>query len=688
MLDLVDDLYQQGLKLHKSGKVELACQVYNLVLNANPEHSMANHNMGALAVDIGKVQEALPFFEAALEANADVAQFWVSYIEALINVERIADAQAVFHQAKNNGAKGVGFDQLETRLNEASARPLEASKFASGQQSRQPNILDSLKLDQALSLARKKARGGDTGEAKRIYRDILAKFPKNKRAHDGLKGLSSGAFGKESKVQDPPHDQLQALINLYSQGQLQQALHEAGTLVQKFPQSATLFIIQAATFKDLGHLDHSIEAYTKALAIKPDNAEAHYNMGNALHEQGKLEEAVEAYNKAIIIKHDDAEVQNNLGVALQEQGKKEEAMKAYTKALVIKPDYAEAYNNMGVTLQDQGKLEEAADTYKKAIEIKPNFADAVQNLVKLPYGVLNVDCVNIANNFLENYSDKIKNDSKLDFLEANYLMHSNRLDLAFDKFVQANNKKLISSSKLEAMNTNHSTFEKTLNRWQLELAPKDSNKLTKIFILAPPRSGKSQLETLLSKSKVVKPLSDAIKFQKSFERITFEQLFGLDEKCLCQQGFHAITTTNPHSIFKAMDIARQLPNAFFIFINRDKYDVASEIFRSDWITGHEFAYDPNNIFRLTELYKNASDTFIERLPKNSISISFEEILYQPNQALRQIEECISIQFGLKHLDFTKSKIPLRSVFQKHFHAKFSHFESLNGSIDQVQRFDA
>lgn len=79
MSDLVDDPYQQGLKIHKSGKIELACQVYSLVLNANPEHSMANHNMGALAVDIGKVQGALPSFEATLEANADVAQFWVSW---------------------------------------------------------------------------------------------------------------------------------------------------------------------------------------------------------------------------------------------------------------------------------------------------------------------------------------------------------------------------------------------------------------------------------------------------------------------------------------------------------------------------------------------------------------------------------------------------------------------------------
>ena len=61
------------------------------------------------------------------------------------------------------------------------------------------------------------------GDAKRIYQDILVKFPKNKRAIDGLKALAGGPVGKASKVQDPPQDQQQSLINLYSQGQLQQA---------------------------------------------------------------------------------------------------------------------------------------------------------------------------------------------------------------------------------------------------------------------------------------------------------------------------------------------------------------------------------------------------------------------------------------------------------------------------------
>ena len=87
-----------------------------------------------------------------------------------------------------------------------------------------------------------------------------------------------------------------------------------------------------------------------------------------------------------------------------------------------------------------------------------------------------------------------------------------------------------------------------------------------------------------------------------------------------------MTTTNPHSIFKNIDIAERIPNSFFLFINRDKLDVASEIFRSDWINGG--ASDPKNIFRLIKFY-NETEIFEQKLAKNSLSISFEEILFQP-----------------------------------------------------------
>ncbi|MDB9856237.1 tetratricopeptide repeat protein [Planktomarina temperata] len=380
MLDLVEDIFQQGVQFHKSGKVEIACQLYSAVLKVHPEHPTANHSMGVLAVEVGKVQEALVFFEAALEANPATAQFWLSYIDALIKLEKLADAKAVLDQAKSKGAKGDGFDTLETRLNERYEEPLEASKIASEPTPKKPNILDSLKMDQAISLAKKKAKDGSPEEAKRIYQDILTKFPKNKRASDGMKRLAGKTVGEASKVQDPPQDQLQSLVNLYSQGQLQLALKQAETLVQQFPQSPVLFNIQGAVLKGLGQLDLSIQAYKKAITVQPDYADAYNNMGVALQDQGKLEETIEAYNKALAIKPDNAEAYNNMGVTLREQGKLEEAIEAYNKALAIKPDYAEAYNNMGNALKDQGKLEEAIEAYNKVLAIKPDYAEAYNNM--------------------------------------------------------------------------------------------------------------------------------------------------------------------------------------------------------------------------------------------------------------------------------------------------------------------
>ena len=55
-------------------------------------------------------------------------------------------------------------------------------------------------------------------------------------------------------------------------------------------------------------------------------------MGIALADQGKLEEAVEAYNKALSLKPDFSNSYNNLGNIFKDQGKLEEAISAFDKA--------------------------------------------------------------------------------------------------------------------------------------------------------------------------------------------------------------------------------------------------------------------------------------------------------------------------------------------------------------------
>ena len=50
----VDQALQKGVEAHKAGKAQEADQYYTAILKANPKHPDANHNMGVLAVGVGK----------------------------------------------------------------------------------------------------------------------------------------------------------------------------------------------------------------------------------------------------------------------------------------------------------------------------------------------------------------------------------------------------------------------------------------------------------------------------------------------------------------------------------------------------------------------------------------------------------------------------------------------------------
>ncbi len=82
--------------------------------------------------------------------------------------------------------------------------------------------------------------------------------------------------------------------------------------------------------------------------------------------QGKTDEAAACYQRALELKPDYAEAHNNLGNALIGQGKSDAAATCYQRALELKPDYAEAHNNLGNVLMGEGKTDAAAACYRQA----------------------------------------------------------------------------------------------------------------------------------------------------------------------------------------------------------------------------------------------------------------------------------------------------------------------------------
>ena len=62
----IDQARQKGIEAHKAGQVQEVDRLYTSILKAQPNHPDTNHNMGVLAVGVGKVEQALLFFKTAL----------------------------------------------------------------------------------------------------------------------------------------------------------------------------------------------------------------------------------------------------------------------------------------------------------------------------------------------------------------------------------------------------------------------------------------------------------------------------------------------------------------------------------------------------------------------------------------------------------------------------------------------
>lgn len=242
------------------------------------------------------------------------------------------------------------------------------------------DVVKTMTVEKSIRLANKKAKEGCAKEAKLIYRDILKKFPKNQRAQDGLKSLSQVASIEAQKSQDPPSDLLIPLTDLYKAGQLKLALEQVNALLHQFPRSSFLSNFCGVLCSSLKQYSSAIEAYDRAINIKPDYVEAYNNLGNCLVDQNKLDDAVVAYKKALTIEPSYADALNNIGIVFKEQGNFDVALQYYSKAITASPNYHEPHTNMGNIFKAQGKLKEAIKAYGKALKIEPQNANAHYNM--------------------------------------------------------------------------------------------------------------------------------------------------------------------------------------------------------------------------------------------------------------------------------------------------------------------
>ena len=112
----IEQALKQGVAAHKAGKLQEAERLYRAILQSEPSHPDANHNLGVFAVSVNKADAALPLFKTALEANPKIEQFWLSYIDALIKENQLETVKKVLAEGRKMGLDGEKVDALEGQL--------------------------------------------------------------------------------------------------------------------------------------------------------------------------------------------------------------------------------------------------------------------------------------------------------------------------------------------------------------------------------------------------------------------------------------------------------------------------------------------------------------------------------------------------------------------------------------------
>lgn len=300
-----------AISKHQQGSLLEAEKLYRAILQSNPNHPDANYNFAILAVDLGYVQESLPYFEKAIEMHSISEQYYIGYIDALIRLGEIEKARGILAEAKWISSKET-IEALEKRI------PAQAKQL-----------------------------------------DIIE--------------LSKKSSAKNDKA--PSNKEVRKWNTAYSNANYQEAEFLSRKMTEKYPNSGNAWKMLGVALMEMARHQDALHASKLAAKLLPNDAEAHYNLGVTFQVLGMIPQSIEHYEQGLKLSPKDYKSYANLGIIFNGEGKFSKAIEYYRKALEIKPDLAEAYNSLGSALNSQGNLAEAREYYYKAIDLKSKNGD-------------------------------------------------------------------------------------------------------------------------------------------------------------------------------------------------------------------------------------------------------------------------------------------------------------------------
>jgi len=264
--------FTKALEYHRSGQLKKAQEIYNKILEINPDHGDSLHCLGVIETQVGNNDTAVRLIGRAIEINS---------------------TEPIYYNNIGNAFKAQG--NLKQALSSYQKALLLKPDFAEALVSMGSVYIEFGWFEEAISCFQKAMR------FKQNFADAYYNM-----------GI---ALKKQKRIDE-------AIMSYQKSLELNPGFFDA-------------YYNLGAIYKNQGRLDESAFCYRKVIELSPSNANACYNLGVVYQEQDKLNEAITYYEKTVQLKPGHDKAYNNMGTSLKEQGRLDEAISCFKKSLRI-----------------------------------------------------------------------------------------------------------------------------------------------------------------------------------------------------------------------------------------------------------------------------------------------------------------------------------------------------------------
>ncbi len=152
---------------------------------------------------------------------------------------------------------------------------------------------------------------------------------------------------------------------------------------EKLSKKATHHITKELTLLNIkkGYLSEKLLRadllyFRKFVEIKPESADAHYQLGAALLKKKRFNEAALSFERAALWDFHYILAYLGMAQAYRELRQYDQSIKALKRAITYHGKNAKKYYELGITYDQKGMKVEAVDSLKKAVELNPEFEKA------------------------------------------------------------------------------------------------------------------------------------------------------------------------------------------------------------------------------------------------------------------------------------------------------------------------